>query len=228
MPQVPVTIVDPASYALEVTAVILAGLSGMIVASRKHMDIVGTYTLATVTAFGGGTLRDVLMNRRPFFWVEHWEYLAGLLVLCIAFVYSRPVYESASRWEARFDLVDALGLAAYGLLGATAARAADSPYFVAALFGVITATFGGVTRDVISMEIPMLFRPGGMYATAVFFGAWVYFALIFAGARESVAHAVAFAFIVALRMVSLRFGVTLPKPLWLRELQRTDEHAANR
>ena len=224
VPQVPVTIVDPASSALEVAAVLLAGLSGMIVASRKHMDIVGTYTLAGVTAFGGGTLRDVLLDRRPLFWVEHWEYLAVLLVLCVAFVYSRPVYESASRWERRFDFVDALGLAAYGLLGASAALAAGSPLFVCALFGVITATFGGVTRDVISMEIPQLFRPGGMYATAVFLGAWLYFALLRAGVGESMAHALAFACIVGLRMVSLRYGVTLPKPLWLRELQRTDEH----
>jgi uncharacterized membrane protein YeiH len=73
--------------AVEAAAVLLFAVSGMITAARKRMDIVGTYSLAVVTAFGGGTLRDLLVGRRPFFWVARWEYLVVIAVLCIGFVY---------------------------------------------------------------------------------------------------------------------------------------------
>ena len=91
------------STALEAAAVLVCAVSGMITATRKRMDIVGTYCLAVVTAFGGGTLRDLLIDRRPFFWVSHDQYLLILVVLCVAFVYSRSFYARASRWHRQGD-----------------------------------------------------------------------------------------------------------------------------
>ncbi len=215
------------AFIVEILAVLTLALSGMIAAARKHMDFVGTYVLATVTAFGGGTVRDVLLERRPLFWVLHWEYMVVVLVMCVPFVYSRRVYDSASRWERRFDFVDAMGLALYGISGTGAALVAGMPLFVASLFGVITATFGGVTRDIVGNEIPVILRPGGLYATAVFLGAWVMMILPMLGFSAAAASIVAFIAIVVLRMVSLWLDVTLPKPNWLRELQRTDELSAD-
>jgi uncharacterized membrane protein YeiH len=211
------------AFVIEMFAVIAFAISGMITAARKHMDFVGTYVLANVTAFGGGTVRDLLLDRRPLFWVQHWEYPAFVLVMCVLFVYSRRVYESASRWDLRFDFVDALGLGLYGVSGTVMARAAGMPLFVAPLFGVITATFGGVARDVVGNEIPVIFRPGGLYATAVFLGGWLVVVMPMLGVSTASAGIIAFIAIVAMRMVSLVLHVTLPRPNWLRELQRKDE-----
>ena len=142
--------------AVEISAVILSALSGIIVASRKRMDLVGTYALAVVTAFGGGTVRDILLDRRPLFWVTYWQYLVVVLALCILVVYSRRAYESASRWQRRFDVVDAAGLALFALSGSHIALQHGMPLFVAIIYGVITASVGGVLRDVLSTEIPTL------------------------------------------------------------------------
>jgi uncharacterized membrane protein YeiH len=81
----------------EVIAVVLAALSAMITAAKKNLDFVGTYALAVVTAFGGGTIRDVLLDRRPFFWVSRWEYLIIIFALCIPFVYSKSVHDFSRR-----------------------------------------------------------------------------------------------------------------------------------
>ncbi len=203
--------------ALEAAAVIVCAVSGMITAARKRMDIVGTYCLAVVTALGGGTLRDLLIDRRPFFWVSHEEYLLVIVVLCVAFVYSKAVYERVSRWHRQAVFVDAMGLALFTLTGVGFALHENMPPFVASLIGVITGTFGGVLRDVVSTEIPMLFRPGELYAVSSFAGAWVYLGSTWLGAAPVLGAGLAFVTIVALRMVSVRFGVKVPDPLWIEK-----------
>jgi uncharacterized membrane protein YeiH len=210
--------------AVEVSAVILSVLSGISVAAKKRMDLVGTYALAVVTAFGGGTVRDVLLDRRPLFWVTYWHYLVVALALCIIFVYSRSAYAWVSRWERRFDIVDAIGLGLFALSGAHLALELKMPIFIATLYGVITASVGGILRDVLSSEIPMVFRGvGPLHASAVFIGAAAYVALLALGVPQFVAGLVGFVLIVGLRLASIWLGVTLPRPHWLRTLQRTGE-----
>ena len=92
----------------EVVAVVLGACSAMIMAAKKNLDFIGTYALAVIVSFGGGTIRDVLLDRRPFFWVSRWEYLVVIFVLCIPFVYSRLVHTLAQRVVARAELIDAL------------------------------------------------------------------------------------------------------------------------
>jgi uncharacterized membrane protein YeiH len=214
--------------AVEISAVILSALSGIIVAARKRMDLVGTYALAVVTAFGGGTLRDILLDRRPLFWVTYWQYLVVVLVLCFIFVYSRRAYESASRWQRRFDVVDAIGLGLFALSGAQLALLHGMPLFVASIYGVITASVGGILRDVLSSEIPIIFRGiGPLHASAVFVGAAAYVGLLELGVAQLVAGGVGFVLIVGLRLASLWVGFGLPKPHWLRTLQQTGEFPAN-
>jgi uncharacterized membrane protein YeiH len=204
------------STALEATAVLVCAISGMITAARKRMDIVGTYCLALVTAFGGGTLRDLLTDRRPFFWISHDQYLLIIVVLCVPFVYSRPFHARARSWHRQAVLVDAMGLALFTLTGVGFALEKGLPLFVSSLIGVITGTFGGVLRDVASIEIPVLFRPGELYAMSSFAGAWVYLALLHVGLTSFVAGSLAFLTIVGLRFVSHAFGVRVPDPLWIR------------
>jgi uncharacterized membrane protein YeiH len=188
------------------------------------MDLVGTYALAVVTGFGGGTVRDVLLDRRPLFWVTYWQYLVVVLALCIIFVYSRRAYESASRWQRRFDVLDALGLGLFALSGVQLALQHRMPLFVAVIYGVITASVGGILRDVLSSEIPIIFRGvGALHASAVFVGGVVYATLLAFDVPQFIAGAIGFVAIVALRLSSIWYGFGLPRPHWLRELQKTGE-----
>ena len=192
----------------------------MITAAKKRMDIVGTYCLAVATAFGGGTLRDLLIDRRPFFWVSHEKYLLWIVVLCVAFVYSRAFHERVRKWHGQAVFVDAMGLALFTLTGVGFALHQGMPPFVASLIGVITGTFGGVIRDVASAEIPVLFRPGELYAVSSFAGAWVFLGAGYLSAPPIAAAGLAFVAIVGLRMASVRWGVRVPDPVWLEEEQK--------
>ena len=198
----------------EIVAVVLGAFSAMITAAKKNFDFVGTYALAVVVSFGGGTIRDVLLDRRPFFWVDRWEYLVVIFMLCIPFVYSRPVHQFAKRVVVRGELVDAVGLGFYAVVGCTLAIEAKQPLFVAVLLGVITSTGGGIMGDVLTNEVPAYFRHGTLYTTAAFAGA-VSFTL-FRGFGNTIAVPVAVSVTVGLRLVSLWWGARLPRPTWLR------------
>ena len=203
--------------AIEAAAVLVSAVSGMITAARKGMDIVGTYCLAVATALGGGTLRDLLIDRRPFFWVVHEEYLLVIAVLSVGFVYSRSFNDRVKRWHRQAILIDAMGLALFTVTGVGFAVQRGMPPFVASLVGVVTGTFGGVLRDVVSTEIPVIFRPGELYALSSFAGAWVYLGATFLHGSAGVAAALAFLTVVGLRLASARLGVRVPDPLWLRK-----------
>jgi uncharacterized membrane protein YeiH len=203
------------AIAVEAAAVIATTISGMITAARARMDVVGTFTLALVTAFGGGTLRDVLLQRRPFFWVSSKEYVFLTLLLCLPFVYSRRAFDFADALDRRSTFVDSLGLALFSLTGVRYALEAGLPPLPAALMGVVTGTFGGVLRDVLVREVPAIFRPGPLYAAASFLGCLVVLAGPGLEVPQSIADAAGFATIVLLRMASVRLGLRLPDPHWV-------------
>ena len=203
--------------AIEIGAVIASALSGMIVAFRKGLDVVGTASLALVTAFGGGTLRDILLDRRPFFWDTRWEYVLVIIGLALAFVYSRQFHRVARGFESRLILVDALGLALFSLTGVAYAREAHMSVFVAVLIGVMAGTGGGVLRDVLVNETPFVFLPKGLYAIASFAGCWATVGAAAVGLSATWSAIIGFAVIVGLRMLSVRTGVSVPRPLWDRE-----------
>ena len=198
----------------EIVAVVLGALAAMITAAKKNFDFVGTYALALVTSFGGGTIRDVLLDRRPFFWVDRWEYLVVIFVLCLPFVYVRGVHEFARRVVARGELVDALGLGFFAVVGCTLALDANQPVVVAVLLGVITSTGGGIIGDVLINDVPRYFRHGSLYTTAAFAGAVSFTAL--RGLGNSIAVPVSIGLAVGLRLLSVRRGMSLPRPTWLQ------------
>ena len=209
---------------------VLAALSAMITAAKKQLDFVGTYALALVTAFGGGTIRDVLLDRRPFFWVDRWEYLVVIFVLCVPFVYSRAVGSFARRLVARGEFVDALGLGFFSVVGVELALHAKLPAFVAVLMGVVTATGGGIIRDLVINEIPVVFRHGeALYTTSAFAGAVVYILVQRVHAPSAVVASVIVA--VTTRLYSVWSGKGLPRPYWFRTGNfkvPTDEHATRK
>ncbi len=206
---------------LEAAAVLVSAIAGMIVASTKRMDIVGAYALAVVNAFGGGTVRDLLLDHRPFYWMQHWEFLVAILAICIPFVYNARIYRFASEVHRRSFRVDAIGLALFTITGVGVALEQGSPLIVAVLMGVITGTMGGVLRDVVVNEVPDLFRPGALYATASFTGGLAFVAALGNDMRYSYATAIGVVVVVGLRLVSAAHGITVPAPQWAEERQRT-------
>lgn len=164
--------VAPLLTVVEATAVIAFALSGLLEAMRKRLDVVGVCVVSGLTAFGGGTLRDVLLDRRPFFWVEHANWLWALLALAIGAMALLRVRhlaptERATQWP------DAAGLGLFSAGGTQIALAQDLPAIVAVLMGVVTAVFGGVLRDIVCNEIPSAFRDHRPYAVCAFAGGWV-------------------------------------------------------
>src|SRR4051812_2586594 len=195
---------------VEASATLAFALSGLLEAARKRLDAVGVCVVAGLAAFGGGTLRDVLLDRRPFFWVAHSEWLWGLLVLAaaaMAFLQARhfAVTERAMQWP------DAMGLGLFSATGTQLALEQGLPGIVAVVMGVVTATFGGVLRDIVCNEIPTALRDHRPYAICAFIGGWVLVLAQWAGAPEGIALLAGAVCAGGLRVATLVTGFTLPK-----------------
>lgn len=196
-------------HAVEVGGIVAFALSGFIEARMKKMDAVGVFTVAFITAFGGGTLRDLLLDRRPLFWVEHQEYPILVFVLALgATPFLRRLRSSAT--EGAIIYADALGLGLFSVGGASLALESEMPLFICVMMGVITGIFGGVLRDVICNEIPLVFRRGQLYATCSFAGCWVYLGLNLLKVSETVAVVAGISITFLLRMLAVRFDWKLP------------------
>ncbi|MDD2609127.1 MAG: trimeric intracellular cation channel family protein [Giesbergeria sp.] len=158
-------------YLIEVAATIAFALSGVIMAARKRLDIVGVCVVAFVAAFGGGTLRDLLLDQRPFFWVRNVNFIWGILALSVtAMLFMRQRHFQPT--ERAMLLPDAIGLGLFAAVGVDMATAAQLPALVAVMMGVITGVFGGVLRDVLCNEIPQAFQDHRPYALCAFVGGW--------------------------------------------------------
>ncbi len=198
---------DTAAAALDWLGVIVFAISGALVASRKQMDIVGFALLGTVTGIGGGTLRDLLLGQGPVFWVREPAYL----IVCV--IVSGVVFVTAHIPESRYRVLlwfDALGLALFAVTGAERALMAGSGPVVAVAMGVITATFGGIIRDMLGNESPVVLSRE-VYVTAALIGASVFIVLSAYGlGRESALGAGLLAGLVV-RGMALRWGWSLPR-----------------
>lgn len=194
---------------IEILGILAFAFSGFVEARRKDMDLVGVFTVAFITAFGGGTLRDLLLDRRPLFWVEHQEYTLLVFILALVITpFMRHLRFAFS--EKLLVTADALGLALFSVLGASLAQRNGMPLFVSTMMGVITGIFGGVLRDVICNEIPLVFRRGQLYATCAFAGCWCYLLLGMAGASEALSLSASILLTVVFRLVAVRYNLRLP------------------
>ena len=205
---------------VEASAVLVSAIAGMLVASHKRMDLVGAYALACMNAFGGGTVRDLLLDNRPFYWMQHPAYFVAIFVICVPFVYNARMYRVATEVHRRSVKVDAMGLALFTVAGVGIALAREVPLVVALLMGVVTGTAGGVLRDVVVNELPDLFRPGGLYATASLLGGAAFVAALAQDLSYGYATAIGVATVVVLRLLSVRLGVAIPAPQWMTETER--------
>jgi uncharacterized membrane protein YeiH len=193
---------------IEILAILVGAFSGFIEARTKKMDIVGVFTVAFVTAFGGGTLRDVLLDIRPLFWVQHQEYAILIFVLSlIAPLLIRHLRKIVS--ERLIVVADALGLGLFSIAGVSEALHANMPLFIASMMGVITGIFGGILRDILCNQIPMVLRDGKPYALCSFAGCWMYLLMYQVDIGPNIALWSSALFIVVLRLLTWSKDVRL-------------------
>jgi uncharacterized membrane protein YeiH len=191
---------------IEIVAILVGAFSGFIEARRKRMDLVGVFTVAFIAAFGGGTLRDILLDKRPLFWVEHQEY--AILIFVLAMVAS-PLMKTLRHIvsERLIVIADAVGLGLFSVAGVSSALDAHMPLFIASMMGVITGIFGGVLRDIVCNEVPMVFRDGKPYAICAFVGNWLFLLMGMYGFPHDFALWSSALFISGLRLLTWKFNV---------------------
>lgn len=191
--------------ALDYAGVAVFAATGALAASRKELDIIGFLFLAGVTGVGGGTLRDLILAV-PVFWVGNRDYV--LICAAVAVV----VFFASPRIESRYRLLlwlDAIGVAAFCVMGAEKALAITGSPVLAIVMGMMTATFGGILRDLLAGEPSVLLRPE-IYVSAALAGAVLYTGGTLAGLASPVSSITGFAAAFAVRGGALRFGWSLP------------------
>ncbi|HEY7770463.1 trimeric intracellular cation channel family protein [Longimicrobium sp.] len=195
-------------YYLDLLGVFVFAISGALAAGRKSLDLLGVVVIAVVTAVGGGTVRDLLLDRHPIFWIADPAYIVVITVASLATV----------AWTRRFRpphntllIADALGLALFAIAGAQVAQDAGLSAPLVVMMGAITGTAGGMVRDVLTNEIPLILRPAmDLYATAAMAGIGLYLALEAIGAPRAHAAITGMVAIALLRFLAIHRGLRLP------------------
>lgn len=191
---------------LDYFGVVVFAVSGALAAARARMDVVGFALLGVVTGIGGGSLRDMLLGRLPVFWIDQPQYIVLCVVAAVLTFFSVPVIASRLRlllWA------DALGLALFAVLGAQTALAGGAPLIIAALLGVVSATFGGILRDIICRETPLILLKE-IYVTAALAGSLLYVCLIELAVQPGIAAVAGFVTTFGVRGLALVYHLSLP------------------
>ena len=182
-------------------------ISGVLAAGRKSLDLLGVAVIAVVTAIGGGTLRDVLLDRHPIFWMADPAYLWVILAATVVTLGYVRLWIASRR---ALLIADALGLALFTIGGVEIAQQAGHSDLIALLMGTITGVAGGVLRDVLLGEIPLVFRPGRLYATAAIVGAGLYVLLAGRGVSKEAAALAGMGATAGLRLAAIFWRLELP------------------
>lgn len=190
-------------YLIAITA---EAMSGALAAGRRSMDIFGVVVIAFVTALGGGTIRDVILGHYPINWTQHPEYIyivisAGLLTTVVA--------RYMHRLKHAFLALDAMGLVAFSLIGSTVALEMDYPTIVVVMSGMITGISGGILRDVLCNQVPVVFRRE-LYASVSLAVCAVFLGLRALGVDTELNTAICFAGGLGLRLLAIWRGWRLP------------------
>jgi uncharacterized membrane protein YeiH len=195
-------------HALSWIGIAVFAASGALAAGRKRFDAIGVAVIAVVTALGGGTLRDLLLDRHPLFWIADPTYLWVVLAsaaVTLLYVHNRRPPNSL------LLVADALGLALFTISGAQVAEQHGLHGLIVVVMGTLTGAAGGVLRDVLCNEIPLLFGPTQtLYATAAIAGAAVYLALQSLGVERTVAALAGMAVVAGVRFAAIAWQLRLP------------------
>lgn len=182
-------------------------MSGAIVAARKRFDLLGIAVIATVTAIGGGTIRDVLLNRHPVFWIKDAVYLVVIFgataLTALYLLFCKPP-------GIGLLVADAFGLALFTISGAQVAEERDLPAIIIVIMGTITGSAGGLLRDLLGGEVPLVLRQTDLYATAAIAGATSYLVLQAVGMEQTWAALLGMATVAGLRLAAIVWKLRLP------------------
>ncbi|MDE6860437.1 MAG: trimeric intracellular cation channel family protein [Duncaniella sp.] len=193
-------------FIIEVLGTLAFGVSGVRLAAKKRFDWFGAYTIGVITAIGGGTIRDVLLDA-PVFWMQTWWYLAVTGLSFLTVILFTRVLTSDSRSLFMFD---AVGLTLFVITGIQKSLTFGYPMWVAIIMGMITGSFGGILRDVLINEEPLFFRKD-IYATACIAGGVVYWITALLGGSPIFQQLLCALTILFLRWGALRYGWHLPE-----------------
>lgn len=197
---------------LDLIGVAVFAVSGALVAGRKRMDLIGVLVLAMATAVGGGTLRDLLLDRQPIFWLKNAAYvwvIAGAALATVLF--SRIVHPSRRVVHGTLLVADALGLALFAISGAQIAERAGMPAVAIVILGTMTGSAGGAIRDVLANEVPLILRRGELYASAAMAGIVVYLTIARLGAPPPIGSMTGMAVVAVVRLAAIWWRLSLPE-----------------
>ena len=193
-------------YSLDLFGVAVFAVSGSLAAGRKHMDVFGVVVLGLVTALGGGTLRDTLLDSGPVFWIKDPVYLLVSVVFSLLTFFAAKFFSSH-----RLGLLvsDAFGLALFTAIGTSIGLMTTDAKSVAIVMGVMTGTAGGMVRDILSAEVPLILRRE-IYATAALCGSFIYVVLKSNGLPDQQCLIASVAVTLLIRLAAIRWGLSLP------------------
>ena len=193
-------------YLLDMVGVIACAIAGTLLAQHKGFDIAGCILVSMVNAIGGGTLRDMALDRHPLFWMTDLNYV---IVITLTSLILQIFFHLYHKIDKALKLFDAIGLAAFSVIGFKVALAQDMSPVIAVMMGVWTAIIGGLLRDIICNEIPLLLQRE-IYITASIAGSLSYLALDYWGVDAAINEFMMLFIIFAVRMLALKFDWHLP------------------
>lgn len=193
-------------YWITLIAVIVSSASGVLKAGFKQFDLFGVIIIAVATGLGGGSLRDVLLDR-DVFWIEDQVFfIASLGSAIVMFIMARLIVIPPKS----FLIPDAAGLATFGVAGTLVSLMVGAPWLVASFMGVMTGTMGGIFRDVLANEPPVVFQ-SQLYATVSWLGSLFFIGLLYLNMDATLAAILAGVSIFVSRLLAIRFDLCLPK-----------------
>ena len=180
-------------------------ISGIKLAMGRQIDLFGAYVIGLVTAVGGGTTRDLLLDRTPF-WMLDGKYL---LTTAFALVVTLVLRNKLNRWTNTLLFFDAIGLGLFTVVGITISLQTGLPIWVCIIMGAVTGSIGGVIRDVLLNEVPLLFRKD-IYSLACIAGGIMYFLCVYFNLSRLPTEFIAASTVIVIRIIAIRFHIHLP------------------
>jgi uncharacterized membrane protein YeiH len=193
-------------HILDLLGTFAFAISGALSAAEKRYDLFGIIFVASITAVGGGTTRDLLIGLTPVSWMQNYNYL---IVIIAAVIFTFVFYKQILKWRKTLFLFDSIGLGVFTILGMQKALDTGVSLGFAVIMGVISAVLGGVIRDTFNNEVPLILRKE-IYATACFIGAFLLIGLKYIGIGLEIAVPITIIMIIAIRIISLKYSLSLP------------------
>ncbi|RAP34287.1 trimeric intracellular cation channel family protein [Candidatus Marinamargulisbacteria bacterium SCGC AG-439-L15] len=189
-------------YVFETLGICTFAISGLLLAKEKDFDPVGVYIIAFVTALGGGTIRDLLLGETPIYWISKVEYPL-LILLLTAIIYPLSKERIHPSW---LVVPDAIGLSLFTVTAVETALSVNLSPLIVMILGTISACFGGLLRDILCQEVPLIFQKVSFYSFVAFVGAGIFIALRQVAVLSAYSSFITIAFIISFRLLSYRYN----------------------